>query len=155
MSNCFFIHGGQSTSNADFVLRTHFGIHKVAMFIMTSFIHCDISKVIRPATSWPLRLHITCKIPTPFYGRLLKRSRASCSRSSLLPVPEDAGVVRLGFSDGGVRLLSHSFIIADAVRLRLPGVRLLNAGQGISSRIGVTLMALLFRTSFEPLEALL
>lgn len=34
---------------------------------------------------------------------------------------------------GGARLRSHSLIRVDAVRLRLPGLNFVSAGQGISS----------------------
>lgn len=40
-------------------------------------------------------------------------------------------------STGGLKLFSHSLMIAEAVRLRLLGVKLFKSGHGKSPRFGV------------------
>jgi hypothetical protein len=51
---------------------------------------------------------------------------------------------------GGVKLFSHSFIIAEAVRLMLLGVKLFRADHAASSRFGPKLAASAYCRPFDP-----
>jgi hypothetical protein len=53
-----------------------------------------------------------------------------------------------------VRLFSHSFMMADAVRLMLLGVKLFSAGHTASSRFEVGLTAAVECSPFNSLDGL-
>ena len=61
----------------------------------------------------------------------------SYSRRELLPeIPTLMTIYK-----GGVRLFSHSVMSVDAVRVSLPGDRVVSNGQGISSRFGAAIIS--------------
>lgn len=74
-------------------------------------------------------------------GRLFKRSLDSSSIVFFAKLGKPDVRSLRSSSDGGVRLFSHSFMMADAVRLMLLGVKLFKAGHAASSHFEVEFIA--------------